>query len=158
MGEPPPLPESSLIPTIPSNRMITTATAPGTSQGGRSARIPPPPTGGRGTDAGLRAGGGTVGVRAGGGAVGVRVVSTYATPVPRGSAGIASPGFHAGCSTGVQVCSAGGAGGATCAGGGAGAGGAAGAGGEVEKGEAGKTGAAGATGGVGAGSSHVGAL
>ena len=70
-GDPLPRPDRTLSPTIPSRRMITTATAPGTNHGGLSARIPPPPpTGGRGT-VGRRMGGGTVGVREGGGAVGV---------------------------------------------------------------------------------------
>src|SRR4029077_10281753 len=108
------------MPTIPSKRMITTATAAGINHDGLSARMPPPPrTGGRGT-AGLRIGGGTGGVREGGGGGRGRGGSNTATPAPRGSAGIASPGFHAGCSTGVHVSPAGGEG----AGGGTGGGGA----------------------------------
>jgi len=172
IGEPVLRPDSSLIPTIPRMRMITTATAAGTSHDGRSARIPapPPPAGGRGT-VGLRIGGGTVGVREGGGSVGAGGVSTAATPVPRGSAGTASPGFQAGCSTGVHVGSAGGGEAGGTGAGGVGATGATGVGGEVEKGDAGATGATGvggevekgdasaaAGGGAGAGSSHVGAL
>lgn len=61
-------PEKTLIPTIPSSSTMITATAAGTSHGGRSARIPPPPAGGRATD-GLRTGGGVV-IRDGGAGVG----------------------------------------------------------------------------------------
>ena len=60
-------PENTLMPTIPSNSTMTTATAAGTSHGGRSAKTPAP-AGGRAT-VGLRIGGGVV-IRDGGAGVG----------------------------------------------------------------------------------------
>src|SRR3989441_650957 len=138
---PPPRLARTITPTAPRRMTITTATAAGTSQGGRSEGTPR--DGGRGTD-GLRAGA-EIGARGTGAGVGTAAgVSTVATPVPSGSAGTVSPGFHTGASTGVQVC---------CAEGGEGAGasaGAGGAGGKVAKGEAG---AAGLHGGAGFGGS-----
>ena len=126
---PPPRLARTITPTAPRRMTITTATAAGTSQGGRPEGTPR--DGGRGTD-GLRAGA-EIGARGTGAGVGTAAgVSTVATPVPSGSAGTVSPGFHTGASTGVQVCCAGGGEGAEVS---AGAGGA--AGGKVAKGEAG---------------------
>jgi len=126
----PPRLARTITPKIPSRMTIATATAAGTSQGGRSASGPPR-DGGRAT--GLRAGA-AIGARGTGTGVGaLGGVSTTATPLPRGSAGTVSPGFHTGASTGVQVC---------CAGGAEGAGASAGAGvagGYVAKGDAGAT-------------------
>src|SRR5439155_18261765 len=93
--EPPPRLASTITPRPPSSRTITTATAAGTSQGGRSNEGPPR-DGGRATD-GLRAGA-LIGARGTGGAVGG--VWTTATPPPRGSAGAGAPGFQAGASRG----------------------------------------------------------
>src|SRR5437868_8208183 len=105
----PPRLARTITPKIPSRMTIATATAAGTSQGGRSASGPPR-DGGRAT--GLRAGA-AIGARGTGTGVGaLGGVSTTATPLPRGSAGTVSPGFHTGASTGVQVCCAGGAEGA----------------------------------------------
>src|SRR5438445_11964533 len=107
-----------MTPRPPSSRTITTATAAGMSQGGRSNEGPPR-DGGRATE-GLRAGA-LIGARGTGGAVGtLGGVWTTATPPPRGSAGTVSPGFQAGVSRGVQGCCGGGAAGASRGGGGAG--------------------------------------
>ena len=127
---PPPRLARTITPTAPRRMTITTATAAGRSQGGRSDRGPPL-DGGRATD-GLRAGAamGARGMGAGVGALGG--ASTAATPVPRGSAGTVSPGFQTGDSTGVQVCCAGGEGAGASTGAGS-------VGGRVAKGEAGGT-------------------
>lgn len=121
--------DSTLKPTMPSSSTMMTATAAGTSHGGRSARMLPP-TDGRGTE--RRTAGGVV-IREGGAGVGTREGSVTTTPLPSGSAGTASPGRHTGCSSGVHV---------GCSGArGVGAGAAGGAGGEVENAGAGAAGA-----------------
>src|SRR5689334_16242650 len=131
---------------------MTTATAAGTSHGGRSTGRAPP-AGGRGT-VGRRAGGTGVGASEGAGAGG-RV--SVATPDPSGSAGIPWPGFHVGCSTGVHVCSAALLAGAGVTGSGAGGGGAE-TGGAVEKAGKGATGATGSAGGGEAGRGGSGSI
>src|SRR2546428_9182286 len=78
---PPPRLARTITPTAPRRMTITTATAAGTSQGGRPEGTPR--DGGRGTD-GLRAGA-EIGARGTGAGVGTAAgVSTAATPGARG--------------------------------------------------------------------------
>ena len=129
----------TITPTAPSKITMTAATAAGISQAGRSDNGPPPPLG-RWTE-GRRAGadGGRRGAGAGAGSATDGIAAT-ATPVPSGSAGTASPGFHVGCSIGVHVgweggrgggAGSNGAGASTCGGGEGGGGSGAGAAGGI---------------------------